>query len=189
MRKTLLLAAAAAGLTTIVAFASPLGTPAAPHWALQPLPGGTVVFDLTGNARIVHVHGRLVSGKAPFKSTANLAKISGCIAGNDISCAGKIEVDEGGKAYLLFDSPTQMRIATNSGGTGATVLTGLTDGTGNFQMSGNHTLSDTTFFVTGKMTFSKETLVPKKISGKILAYSPTDEHYGTGNFTAKPAIP
>ena len=179
MKPSIVLATAAAAVSGIVAFAFA----ARPN----PVPGTTFIFEATaGSAKLVHLEGPEIPGKVPFKNAANLLKVTECVKGNDPSCVGKVETDAGGKVYIYYDGLTSWRIATNPNAMNTTTLTGLVDGVGGFQMSGKHTLSDTTFFLTGKVIFAKGTLNPTKITGKIYAFSPLTEHYGSGNFLAKP---
>jgi hypothetical protein len=148
--------------------------------------GTTFLFEATtGSAKMTHLEGPEIPGKVPFKSVANLLKVTECVKGNDPSCVGKIETDPLGKAYIYFDGLDTWRLATNSNAMNTTTLTGVVDGVGGFQMSGKHILSQTTFFLTGKVFFAKGTFNPTKIIGKVYACSQLTEHYGTGNFTAK----
>src|SRR5262245_13370413 len=128
-----------------------LPSPAAAAPAPAPAAGGAIVFELTGSAKMVHLEGPEIPGAKPFKNSANIDMITECILGNDPTCAGKIETDAGGKAYLLFDSLTSWRLATNAAGVGATVLTGQTDPKGGFMMTGTHLMSNTSFLLSGKV--------------------------------------
>lgn len=149
---------------------------------------GSVIFTLTGSGSIVHPHG-VQPGLKPFKNTVKIAQISECIAGTAAGCGGTIEANpEDPTAYLFFDSLTSWRIATNANGDDATTLTGLVDGKGGFMFAGAHALSGTELLISGKVSFAKGTLTPQKISGKISAVAPGQEHYGTGNFKAVPAL-
>jgi hypothetical protein len=135
-------------------------------------------FEITGSGKILHYHGPPQVGAKTFVNKAKAADIASCIAGNEPSCAGLIEEDAGGKAYVFFDSPTQWRVATNTTGANATTLTGFVGGKGEFVMTGTHALSSTVFILEGKVKFQKGSLTVKKMTGKLAAVSSLAEHYG-----------
>jgi len=138
-------------------------------------------FVLSGSGKLIHLEGPEVAGASPFKSSLNSDLVTACINGTDPTCTGDIETDAGGKSYLLFDSLTSWRIATNPAGDDATTFTGQVDGKGGFTMAGTHALSSSQIMLTGKVKFEKGTLNPVSLSGKIIAVSTETEHYGTGS--------
>jgi hypothetical protein len=164
------------GLTAAVAAVAFVSRPE-PVLAL----GGEAI-EIVGSGKMNHYHGSFALGSKTFVNKITPAGVVKCITGEEPSCAGLVEVDAGGKAYLFFDSATSWRAATNPAGTGATTLTGFVGGKGEFTFTGHHDLSNTDFIFSGKVKFEKGSSVVKSIKGKYQAISTTAEHVGVGSF-------
>lgn len=168
--------------------ATPL--PAMPAMLATPEPAATPGFGsrflLSGTATITHLEGPEIPGKVLGVTHRKTADAASAIMGNEPSTAGILETDAGGKAYLFFNSPENWSLSVAPNGAGATSLVGQTDGKGGFMFAGKHVLSNTFFFLTGKVTYQKGTLTPLKITGKFTAVSDLTEHYASGTFTAVP---
>lgn len=82
-----------------------------------------------------------------------------------------LQLDGGGKFYLLYDGRDTWRIATNPTGSGViTTLNGQTSVQGNFWMAGKPgfpIMADADAFAVGKLKFAKGTFNPTKISGVV----------------------
>lgn len=93
--------------------------------------------------------------------------------------ADYLNLDPGGKFYLLYDGKSSWRVATNPDGVNATTLQGQVANDGQFWMGGSYDsfMADATVFLTGKVKFEKGTFDPKKVSGKFYFVS---EAIGTG---------
>jgi len=83
-----------------------------------------------------------------------------------------LQLDPGGKFYLLYDGRDQWRVATNPNGTGAvTTLHGQTSVQGLFWMAGKVGVPmvgpDADAVAVGKLKFAKGTFNPTKISGVV----------------------
>jgi hypothetical protein len=83
-----------------------------------------------------------------------------------------LQLDPGGRFYLLFDGRDSWRVATNPFGTGVvTTLNGQTSLQGNFWMAGKVGFPmvgpSADAFAVGKVKFAKGTFNPLKISGTV----------------------
>jgi len=141
------------------------------------------VFEITGAATQYHFE-QVTLGHKAFVNKITAKSISTCIAGTTPGdgCAGRIENDAGGKAYIFFDSATSWRLTTHLDGSQATTLAGLVDGAGNFMFAGAHAKSGYQMILTGKVKFVKGTFTPTAISGKVQAVSNLALHYFSGTF-------
>lgn len=90
-----------------------------------------------------------------------------------------LDLDPGGKFYLYYDGRSSWRVATNPNGADLTTLNGQVANDGVFWLAGHYDmfLADADVFVQGKVTFEKNSFVPKKVKGKFLFVS---EALGTG---------
>lgn len=155
---------------------------------------GTMVLLMSGSSKLIHLEGGTIAGQKPFKSTVKTGDAIACIQHDAGGCTDQTvpENDADPGVYLFFDSVSEWRIATNPAGTDALELSGLVDGKGGFHMAGTYAFPDaftvTSVYLTGKVTFEKGTLVPKKISGKLQAVSIDNNHYGSGSFKAVPFV-
>jgi hypothetical protein len=167
----------AAGLALGVAAAwSP---PAPPAHAF-----GGEVFEITGAATQLHFEAQPLPGKKAFVNKITAKVMSACIAGTNPAdgCAGRVENDAGGKAYIFFDSLTSWRMSTHLDGSEATTFEGLVDGAGNFMFAGEHAKSGNRVMLSGKVKFSRGTYTPTGINGKVLAVSNLTAHFFSGSF-------
>ncbi|MBM3984804.1 MAG: hypothetical protein FJ296_03805 [Planctomycetes bacterium] len=152
---------------------------------------GTLVFSLTGAGKLLHVEGGAVAGQKPFKSTVKDDDLLACVGGTGAGCdANSLDINPAGGLFLLYDGLSSWRLANNPDGDDAVTLNGLVDGKGGFMMSGTHNSADgdTHIFLSGKVTFEKGTLLPLGVKGKLTSVSTVEEHYGSGNFKAVPAV-
>lgn len=141
------------------------------------------VFEITGGGSIVHFDSQPAPGRGPsFKNKVTAASLVDCIKGTEPSCAGLLDADAGGKAYIFFDTLTRWRVGTSLNGTNATQLEGYVDGKGTFLFMGRHAKSGSNVLISGKVKFQKGTYTPLSIKGKIIATSSLSPHQGAGTF-------
>ncbi len=137
----------------------------------EPARGVTVVFPLKINGtswqpQILTVPGQKIGiGKVKDKNVT--AVLQGSLP--DFA-ADFLDLDPSGKFFLLFDSLTSWRVATNDAGTNATTLQGRVSNDGVFWMFGSYDLpmmpgAMGKIFVTGKVKFQKGSYAPAKVSG------------------------
>jgi hypothetical protein len=168
---------AAAGLALGIALVSASTAPPAEAFSGE-------IFEIVGGGAQTHFESQPAPGKKAFVNKLKTAAIVGCIAGTNPAdgCAGFMENDAGGKAYVFFDSLTSWRISTHLNGSNAMTLHGLVDGAGNFMFAGTHAKSGAEVVLSGKVKFAKGSYTPTGLSGKVVGVSNLTNHFVSGTF-------
>jgi hypothetical protein len=168
---------AAAGLVLGMAMVSATTEPEAKAFSGE-------VFEIVGGGRQTHFESQPAPGKKAFVNSLKPAAIVACIAGTNPAdgCAGFMENDAGGKAYIFFDSLTSWRISSHLDGSNPLTVTGLVDGAGNFMFAGTHAKSGAQVVLSGKVKFLKGTYTPTAINGKVVGVSSLTRHFVSGTF-------
>lgn len=152
---------------------------------LRPAPvvsaGPSFVFPLSVSGKAVQTDIALGPTFKPIRGKVSDKIIAGILRGENTSDFSVdfldiLNHDGSGRFYLFFDGrgvdgSITMRVATNSGGTLATSLTGAITQDGQFWIAGKYDLPMigplADVFATGKVKFAKGTFNPLKISGVV----------------------
>ena len=173
-KKTLVIAVVVVGFVAITgapAFSQPAG----------------IMFEVTGTAKLFHFES-VPFGSKPPTTSLTAAIMTACITGVGTGCtSSNLELDAGGKLYLILDNLTAARLSTHTNCSQATDLEGLVGGDGSFMLAGKHDKSNTNFILQGKVAFAKsppaKPFTPSSIKkASVMAVSEDLQHYGIGSF-------
>jgi hypothetical protein len=146
----------------------------AAKWLQSPgvVAGTTFVFPLSIKGKSWQTDVILNPGVKPPIGKVNDKAIAGVLQETLPDFAAQfLDLDPDGRFFLLYDGKESWRVATNTGGTLATTLTGKVANDGTFWMSGTYSApmggAMGSFFATGKVKFVKGTFDPKKVSGAL----------------------
>ncbi len=135
--------------------------------------GNTFVFPLSVKGKTNQTDVDLPPGSKDVQGKVNDKILTAVLQGTLPDFAAQyLQLDPGGKFYLLYDGRDSWRVATNPGGSGVvTTLHGQTSAQGSFWMAGQVSfpmmgpIADG--FAVGKLKFAKGTFNPTKISGVV----------------------
>lgn len=142
---------------------------------------GGFVFSLSVSGKSNNSDVLVNPGVKPIQGTVNDKTVGEVLKGTLDDFAGDflpIDPAGDGRFFLFFDSRTSWRVGPNKNGTNAITLTGQTDSVGNFIMFGEWNFANQGFTppmlqvcAFGKVTFTKGTYNPTKITGTVLGMS------------------
>ncbi len=135
--------------------------------------GNAVVFQLSIKGKTNQTDIAFPPGSKDIVGKVNDKILAAVLQGTLPDFAAQyLQLDGGGKFYLLYDGRDTWRVATNATGSGVfTTLNGQTSVQGNFWLAGKVGFPvvgpNADAFAVGKLKFAKGTFTPTKISGVV----------------------